>query len=113
VMMDQSIFSGIGNYLKSEILYQARVGPDSIINNIPDDIMKDIFLITLDKIRKSYKAGGASIRHYSDIRGNEGEYSFDFAVYQKKKDPLGNKVVMEKTKDGRTSHWVPEIQLTY
>ena len=113
VMMDQSIFSGIGNYLKSEILYQARVAPDSIINNIPDDIIKDIFRITLDKIRKSYKAGGASIRHYSDIRGNEGEYSFDFAVYQKKKDPLGNKVVMEKTKDGRTSHWVPEIQITY
>ena len=113
VMMDQSVFSGIGNYLKSEILYQAKVAPDSIVNNIPDEIMRNIYHITLEKIRKSYKAGGASIRHYSDIRGNEGEYSFDFAVYQKKKDPEGNKVVMEKTKDGRTSHWVPEIQITY
>jgi DNA-formamidopyrimidine glycosylase len=113
VMMDQSVFSGIGNYLKSEILYQAKVAPDSIINNIPDEILKNIFKIALEKINRSYKAGGASIRDYSDIRGNEGEYSFTFAVYMRKKDPLGNKIIAEKTKDGRTSHWVPEIQILY
>jgi DNA-formamidopyrimidine glycosylase len=113
VMMDQSVFSGIGNYLKSEILYQAKVAPDSVINNIPDDILVEIFKITLEKIKRSYKAGGASIRDYSDIRGKEGEYSFTFNVYQKKKDPLGNKIISEKTKDGRTSHWVPEVQKLY
>jgi DNA-formamidopyrimidine glycosylase len=113
VMMDQSVFSGIGNYLKSEILYQAKVAPDSVVNNIPDDILKNIFKISLEKIKRSYKAGGASIRDYSDIRGNEGDYSFTFAVYMKKKDPLGNKIIAEKTKDGRTSHWVPEIQILY
>jgi DNA-formamidopyrimidine glycosylase len=110
VLMDQSVFSGVGNYLKSEILYKARVSPHSIIKNIPDDKMTEIFNIILEKIKKSYIAGGASIRDYSDIRGNEGEYSFEFAVYQKKKDPLGNKVIMEKTKDGRTTHWVKEVQ---
>jgi endonuclease-8 len=113
VLMEQSVFSGVGNYLKSEILYKARVSPHSIINNIPDEKLIEIFNITLEKIRKSYKAGGASIRDYSDIKGHEGEYSFNFAVYQKKKDPLGNKIVMEKTKDGRTTHWVPEYQETY
>lgn len=113
VMMDQSIFSGIGNYLKSEILYQAKVAPDSVVNNIPDDIMKEILKITIQKIKLSYKAGGASIRDYSDIRGKEGEYSFTFSVYQKKKDPNGYKIIAEKTKDGRTSHWVPEVQIVY
>ncbi len=113
VMMDQSVFSGIGNYLKSEILYEAKVAPNSVINNIPDDILLNIFKITLEKIKRSYKAGGASIRDYSDIKGRDGEFSFNFAVYQKKKDPLGNKVIMEKTKDGRTSHWVQEVQKLY
>jgi formamidopyrimidine-DNA glycosylase len=113
VMMDQSVFSGIGNYLKSEILYQAKVAPNSVVGNIPDDILKNILKITLEKIKRSYKAGGASIRDYSDIRGHEGEYSFTFAVYMRKKDHLGNKIIAEKTKDGRTSHWVPEIQETF
>ena len=67
----------------------------------------EIFKITLEKINTSYKSGGASVRDYSDIKGKEGTFSFTFAVYKKKKDPLGNKIVMEKTKDGRTTHWVP------
>jgi DNA-formamidopyrimidine glycosylase len=113
VLMEQSVFSGVGNYLKSEILYKAKVSPHSIINNIPDEKIIEIFHIILEKIKKSYKAGGASIRDYSDIRGQEGEYSFNFAVYQKKYDPLGNKVIMEKTKDGRTTHWVKEVQETF
>ena len=113
VLMDQSVFSGVGNYLKSEILYEAKVSPHAIINNIPDEKILEIFKITLDKITTSYKSGGASVRDYSDIRGQEGKYSFTFAVYKKKTDPLGNKVKMEKTKDGRTSHWVPELQESY
>ena len=105
--------SGVGNYLKSEILYQARVSPHAIINNIPDQKILEIFKITLEKINTSYKSGGASVRDYSDIKGKEGTFSFTFAVYKKKKDPLGNKIVMEKTKDGRTTHWVPELQESF
>jgi formamidopyrimidine-DNA glycosylase len=75
--------------------------------------MKEIFQITLEKIKGSYLAGGASIRDYSDIKGNEGKYSFDLVVYKKKKDPLGNTILMEKTKDGRSTYWVPEIQNTF
>jgi DNA-formamidopyrimidine glycosylase len=113
VLMDQSVFSGVGNYLKSEILYQAKVSPNSIISNIPDEKLKEIFQISLDKIKMSYKAGGASIRDYSDIKGNEGKYSFNLVVYKKKKDPLGNTIIMEKTKDGRSTYWVPEEQILF
>jgi formamidopyrimidine-DNA glycosylase len=113
VLMDQSVFSGVGNYLKSEILYQARVSPHATINNIPDEKILEIFEITLKKINESYKSGGASVRDYSDIKGKEGTFSFTFAVYKKKKDPFGNKIVMEKTKDGRTTHWVPELQESF
>jgi DNA-formamidopyrimidine glycosylase len=113
VMMDQSVFSGIGNYLKSEILYETRVSPYAIINNIPDDKLKELYKISLKKINDSYKSGGASVRNYSDIKGKDGEYSFNFKVYQKKIDPLGNKIKSEKTKDGRTTHWVPALQTDY
>ena len=113
VMMDQSVFSGVGNYLKSEILYSAKISPHSIINNIPINKMLEMFHITLDKINASYKMGGASIRNYSDIKRQEGTYSFTFAVYHQKKDPMGHNVITEKTKDGRTTHWVKEVQILY
>lgn len=113
VLMEQSIYSGIGNYLKSEILYQAKVSPHALIKNIPDNKITEILDISKEKIKASYLAGGASVRNYSDIEGKEGKYSFVFKVYGKDKDPLGNKVKKEKTKDGRTSHWVPEVQKSY
>lgn len=113
ILMDQSIFSGVGNYLKSEILYQTKLSPHAIMKNIPDDKIKELYHNTLDRIQCSYKSGGASVRNYSDIKGKDGTFSFEFKVYQKKVDPLGNKVKTEKTKDGRTTHWVPELQLDY
>jgi endonuclease-8 len=35
VLMDQEIFSGLGNIIKNEVLYRARVHPKSITGNIP------------------------------------------------------------------------------
>jgi DNA-formamidopyrimidine glycosylase len=113
VMMDQSVFSGIGNYLKSEILYETKVSPYAIIKNIPNEKLKELYKISLEKIKSSYKSGGASVRNYSDIKGQDGQFAFTFKVYQKKTDPLGNKIKSEKTKDGRTTHWVPTLQIDY
>ena len=51
------------------------------------------------------------IRNYSNLDNQLGNYVFEFKVYQQKKDPLGNIVKKIETKDKRTSHWVPEIQI--
>ena len=61
-------------------------------------------------IKDSYNQGGASRRDYKKVNGDEGVFQYNFKVYAQKEDPLGNKVIREKTKDGRTTHWVPEIQ---
>ena len=37
--MNQSIISGIGNYIKSESLYKTKISPYNIINDIPDEIL--------------------------------------------------------------------------
>ena len=39
-----------------------------------------------------------------------GNYSSQFLVYNQKSDPDGHEVIKEKTPDGRTTHWVPEVQ---
>ncbi len=40
VLLDQDIFSGVGNIIKNEILFNARIHPKSITGNIPPARMK-------------------------------------------------------------------------
>ena len=61
-------------------------------------------------LRESFRSGGATIRTYENFDGSLGQYTQKFLVYNQKKDPIGNVVIKEKTSDGRTTHWVPEIQ---
>jgi formamidopyrimidine-DNA glycosylase len=34
ILMDQKMFSGIGNYIKSECLYRAKLNPHRTVNSI-------------------------------------------------------------------------------
>ena len=111
IFMNQSYLSGIGNYLKSEILYESKISPhrnlESLSENDLELLYKNIKTISIN----SLKAGGATIRNYSNIDSEKGKYVFEFKVYQQKKDPLGYSVKKIETKDKRTTHWIEEVQI--
>ena len=109
-LMDQSIVSGIGNYIKSEALWLARINPYKKVSQIPDTNLKILNKAVQSVMRESFISGGATIRSYKDFFGESGNYSSRFMVYNQKEDPDGNEVIKEKTPDGRTTHWVPTIQ---
>ena len=109
-LMNQSIFSGIGNYLKAEVLYASKISPFRKIKNLTYEEKVTLFNNIKSIIMASYRAGGASIRNYSDIYNNDGKFTFEFKVYNQKEDSFGHKVEKVKTDDGRTTHWVEEIQ---
>lgn len=44
VLLDQSVTAGIGNWMADEILYQARIHPESKIAALNEQHLKDIFL---------------------------------------------------------------------
>lgn len=116
VLNDQKVFSGIGNYLKAEILYLARISPHAKISNIPDEKLKELLKSIVDRITASYKVGGASVEHYSDLNCNEGKFHKYFQVYKQKKDPLGNTVISERVSKpndpkSQKTYWVPSVQI--
>ncbi|HMR18077.1 MAG TPA: endonuclease [Sphingobacterium sp.] len=41
-LLEQDIFSGVGNIIKNEILYRVHVHPESIVGKIPDKKLKEI-----------------------------------------------------------------------
>jgi endonuclease-8 len=41
-ILDQNIFSGVGNIIKNEVLYRCYIHPESMVGKIPDDKLKEI-----------------------------------------------------------------------
>tara|TARA_Y100001934_G_C12197337_1_gene699420 strand:+ start:104 stop:916 length:813 start_codon:yes stop_codon:yes gene_type:complete len=106
VLMNQSILSGCGNYIKSESLYRSGISPHNFVKDIEDNSLEKLFISLRNVMKESYLCQGATISTYYDINNEKGKYNFKFLVYGRKTDDEGNIVIKEKTPDGRTSHWV-------
>ena len=110
-IMNQSVVSGVGNYLKAEILYDCKISPHRICNSLSDFDINRVLESSTRITRLSYESGGATIKNYRNTSGEKGVYTRRFAVYNQETDPLGNEVIREVTKDKRTTHWVPNLQV--
>ena len=110
-LMDQKILGGVGNYIKAEALYRARISPHRICSELTLEELQRLYDVTRWIMAKSLEQGGATFSTYSDMDGGEGSFPFYFHVYMKSACPLGYPVLREETEDGRTTHWVPQIQV--
>lgn len=110
VMMDQSIIAGIGNYIKADSLWLARLSPNRLVGDCTDAELINLKDCVRRVMLESLSSGGATIRSYKNINGKEGEYGSKFLVYGRKEDVDGNPVIKEETGDGRKTHWCPSVQ---
>lgn len=110
VLMDQSIVSGVGNYVRAEALYRARLSPHRKVRETGQAERSALRAAIQEVLTTAYTRRGASIKDYRDPEGGKGEYSGFFLVYNKGQDPNGNEVIKEEAEDGRTIHWVPAVQ---
>ena len=108
LLMEQKHFSGIGNYLCCEILYNCQVSPGRKVSDIPPDKVIQLFNNAIETIYLSYRYGGLTIKDYWDPEGKVGK--FPRKIYGHSTDSAGNKVIKTKFSNGRTCHWVSDIQ---
>lgn len=70
VLMNQSFFNGIGNYLRAEILYRANCNPfspaEEALKNYPD-----IFLLCRDMPMLAYRLGGGRLKDWKNPNGEK------------------------------------------
>lgn len=125
LLMEQDlIFSGIGNYLVAEILYHAKIDPNSLLINIVKNkelcnvlatsikyIIKSVFY-SLDvkylcqDIYNFYKKNILTKTIHLDSSYN----TFQYNVYGLKTDLLNNPIIKTKICKGRSTHWCPNVQ---
>jgi DNA-formamidopyrimidine glycosylase len=102
VLIEQKlIVSGIGNYLKSEVLYDARISPLRQVKDVSQREWIQLF----------HSAKKISKMMYKVLLTQRLDLYFDaMKVYHKDKDSFGNMIVKHKTKAGRMTFWVPSLQ---
>jgi DNA-formamidopyrimidine glycosylase len=111
VLMNQGLIGGIGNYIKAEILYRAKLSPNRIVDSLSLQDFTNLNKATKEVVQSSFANRGASIKTYKSMDGEDGDFVFSFKVYGRETCENGYEVVRELTRDGRTTHWVPEIQI--
>jgi formamidopyrimidine-DNA glycosylase len=103
-MMEQDKVSGVGNYLRAEILYHAKISPKRLLTSLTEEEIKTLFKYSIYIMYNSYTQKG--IYHQGEKCGDK----FTLCVYKQEKDPNGYQVITFNDKNKRTCYYVPEIQ---
>ena len=104
-LMNQNIISGIGNYIKAEALYYAKISPHRKTGSLSEADQAKLYEGIRIIPRIAYNKGGLSIRDYSSSDGSKGSYGEDLKIYGK---PGADKI---KTSDGRITYWDSDVQI--
>lgn len=110
-LLRQTPISGIGNYLRSEILYRAGLFPFRRLRSLDDHEVRRLTFAINDVPRESVRAGGASLRNYLHPNGEPGKFARQFKVYGRKFTPSGSPVRRLKDPDtGRSIYYAEADQ---
>ena len=122
-LMEQKNVSGVGNIYKSESLFLAGLAPHRTVGECSTKELLRLYDSVRTVLKNSFETGGATIRNYSDLYNNQGQYvSFPskademmksrigVMVYSQEEDPYGNPIKKIKLDDQRTTYYSPEVQ---
>jgi DNA-formamidopyrimidine glycosylase len=104
-LMNQDIISGIGNYIKAEVLYYAKVSPFRKVGSLTETESGKLFEGIRIVPRVAYNKNGLSIKDYADFEGKEGSYDGELKIYNQ------SHAKKDKTADGRVTYWDPDVQV--
>lgn len=114
VLMDQKIISGIGNYLRSDILYISKINPFRKVKTIDKKELKTIYdnckILTWGFYDKDKAIKLKIIKKNIKLPS---DYNRTFYIYNESEDMLGNKVLKTELYEGsqkRFIYYVPKIQ---
>lgn len=114
-LLDQSLFSGVGNIYKSEALLLSKVHPASTVKAIPQSKWESLNIHAHKIMYEALKANGTSVIDFT-ADGVEGQGQHLLRIYMKSKCPKGHQVSKLKQGKGsneRTSWYCKECQPLY
>ena len=98
ILLEQKYISGIGNYLRADILYTAKISPFRTIKSLKKNDIKILYRSIKNVINESYKQ-----------QKRYGLHGYDFLVYKMRKTKR-NEDVSHELIGKRHIYWVKSVQ---
>lgn len=116
-LLEQHKFCGIGNYIKNESLYIAKIDPYSNTSDLDEIDIKNLYnaikfcafsnFVDLIKENDDIKIKKEELDKFKKVKL---EVPYKYRIYNQETDPMGNKVIKTDI-GGRKTYYVKEIQI--
>jgi formamidopyrimidine-DNA glycosylase len=112
LLMHQQAIAGIGNIYANEILFRARLHPNTRASRLPVSKIEELFRITQEVLHEAIACGGSSVRDFFAPDGSEGRFKARHLVYGKEGLPCPNQCghVIRRLQSERSSFFCPACQ---
>lgn len=104
VLLDQSVFAGVGNWIADEVLYHAKISPKRTADTLTAKEAERL-RESIDRVVHTAVEAGADSDKYPD----DWLFSSRWGGKKGRTEIGGNKIVREPV-GGRTTAWVPSVQ---
>jgi len=81
LLLDQSLWAGIGNIYASEILWDATINPQKRASQLTREEIRRLIDSVPRILRHALECGGTTLRNFADPDGKSGSYQDEFRVY--------------------------------
>jgi formamidopyrimidine-DNA glycosylase len=112
ILLDQTILAGVGNIYADESLFEAKLHPTLIGQNVTMAQARTLGRAVSAVLTRAIEQRGASIRDYIGGSGLKGRFQHEFCVYGRTGEPCVRcGTAIEKiTLAGRSTHYCPKCQ---
>ncbi len=108
-LLNQKNLAGVGNIMADEILWRAKIHPETALSDLGDDKIKILWRSLRSVLKKSIRLGGSSMRDWLHPGGEKGGYFEKRLVYDRegKKCFRCRAKILRKKIAGRSSYFCP------
>ena len=112
VLLDQTVFVGLGNIYVDESLFRSGIHPERNASSLTPEEVKILHKEIVSTLMDAVAKGGSTIRSYVNSQGEIGMFQLELFVYGKKAEPCHKcGTQLEKIKvGGRGTHFCPTCQ---
>ena len=113
--LDQSFLAGMGNYLRSEILFFAGIYPDKKPADLSDEQINHLAEQTLQVTYRSYETGGYTTSISASVRAQHSAAEYEaerFMVFDREGQPCRrcNETILRAERSSRRIYFCPQCQ---
>lgn len=112
LLLDQTAIAGIGNIYADEMLFDARIHPETPASSLGKRAVERLYDSMKKILTLAIAEKGSTLRDYRDAEGKAGNFQFFHKVYDRKGEPCvacGTPVRMTRI-GGRSSHFCLKCQ---